>query len=61
MFQRFYRVDDKHGGFGLGLSIVAAIVSLHGFSLEVNNRESGGAWLTTKIKTQMLTDNAIPG
>ena len=25
MFQRFYRSDDKYGGFGLGLSIVAAI------------------------------------
>ncbi|MEA1146302.1 sensor histidine kinase, partial [Klebsiella pneumoniae] len=33
VFQRFYRVDegDQQGGFGLGLSIVAAIINLHGF------------------------------
>ena len=54
VFQRFYRVDDKHGGFGLGLSIVAAIVSLHGFSLEVNNRESGGAWLTLHCRQSLI-------
>lgn len=35
VFRRFYRVDENNaqGGFGLGLSIVAAIVSLHGFKL----------------------------
>ena len=54
VFQRFYRVDDKHSGFGLGLSIVAAIVNLHGFSLEVNNRESGGARLTLHCRQSLI-------
>ena len=44
VFQRFYRVDesDQQGGFGLGLSIVAAIINLHGFKLEVGTSEQGG-------------------
>jgi signal transduction histidine kinase len=48
VFQRFYRSDTsrQHNGFGLGLSIVAAIVNLHGFKLEVGTSELGGARLT---------------
>ncbi|WP_416220975.1 hypothetical protein [Pseudomonas putida] len=34
-----------HAGFGLGLSIVAAIVDLHGFGLEIGESELGGARL----------------
>lgn len=47
VFQRFYRADggNPQTGFGLGLSIVAAIVSLHGFTLEVGTSELGGARL----------------
>ena len=56
VFQRFYRVDDKHSGFGLGLSIVAAIVNLHGFSLDVGSSELGGARLTLDCRQQLLTD-----
>jgi len=54
VFKRFYRCDDTHGGFGLGLSIVAAIVNLHGFSLDVSNRESGGAWLTLHCRQRLI-------
>jgi signal transduction histidine kinase len=48
IFQRFYRSDDaaQHSGFGLGLSIVAAIVNLHGFTLEVGDSDQGGARLS---------------
>ena len=48
VFQRFYRCDEgtQHTGFGLGLSIVAAIVNLHGFTLEVGSSEQGGARMT---------------
>ena len=48
VFRRFYRVEDNnaHGGFGLGLSIVAAIVNLHRFSLDVGSSEHGGARLS---------------
>jgi signal transduction histidine kinase len=47
VFQRFYRAEggNQKSGFGLGLSIVAAIVSLHGFALEVGTSELGGARL----------------
>ncbi len=47
VFRRFYRAEgsSQHGGFGLGLSIVAAIVNLHGFTLEVGSSEYGGARL----------------
>lgn len=56
VFQRFYRVDDnaQNGGFGLGLSIVAAIVHLHGFSLDVGVSEWGGARLTLDCRQRLL-------
>jgi signal transduction histidine kinase len=57
IFQRFYRCEEAtgHSGFGLGLSIVAAIVNLHGFSLEVGGSDQGGARLTLHCRqTQAL-------
>lgn len=56
VFQRFYRVDesDQQGGFGLGLSIVAAIVNLHGFKLEVGTSERGGARLMLECRQQLM-------
>ena len=56
VFQRFYRCDDTHAGFGLGLSIVAAIVSLHGLTLEVRNRDNGGAWLTLHCRLSLINN-----
>jgi signal transduction histidine kinase len=60
VFQRFYRVDDsaQNGGFGLGLSIVAAIVQLHGFSLDVGVSERGGARLTLDCRQRLLAPTA---
>ena len=48
IFQRFYRCDSAtpQGGFGLGLSIVAAVVKLHGFTLKVGSSEQGGTCMT---------------
>ncbi|MDE1166187.1 MAG: HAMP domain-containing sensor histidine kinase [Pseudomonas sp.] len=45
IFQRFYRCDENstQSGFGLGLSIVAAIVNLHGYTLQVGDSPQGGA------------------
>jgi len=56
VFQRFYRVDesDQQGGFGLGLSIVAAIINLHGFKLEVGTSELGGARLVLECRQQLI-------
>jgi len=47
VLKRFYRSEEghRHPGFGLGLSIVAAIVDLHGFGLEIGSSELGGAKL----------------
>jgi len=59
VFRRFYRVDenDAQGGFGLGLSIVAAIVSLHGFKLEVGSSERGGARLSLDCRPSLIAEN----
>jgi len=47
IFSRFYRVDKARsrdaGGSGLGLSIVFDAVRLHGGSVNVEKRESGGS------------------
>jgi signal transduction histidine kinase len=56
VFQRFYRAEsgNQKSGFGLGLSIVAAIVSLHGFALEVGTSELGGARLVLDCGHDLL-------
>lgn len=50
VLQRFYRSEcgrqNAVPGHGLGLSIVAAIVRLHGFRLRIAESESGGAEIT---------------
>jgi signal transduction histidine kinase len=46
VLQRFYRSASSSravAGSGLGLSIVAAIIKLHGFKLEITAAETGGA------------------
>jgi signal transduction histidine kinase len=44
IFRRFWRRDrSQHGSTGLGLSIVQRIVELHGVTIVVENRDSGGA------------------
>ena len=47
VLQRFYRSDwgrdSRAEGYGLGLSIVSAIVRLHGFRLRIDDNETGGA------------------
>jgi two-component system OmpR family sensor kinase len=47
VFERFYRADTSRsrqaGGNGLGLSIVAGLVAAHDGSVDVVNRDGGGA------------------
>lgn len=56
VLQRFYR--SKHApsgrGFGLGLSIVAAIVRLHGCRLEIGASALGGTRMTIHCRTQAV-------
>ena len=43
VLQRFYRVGPSRtvAGSGLGLSLVAAIIRLHGFSIEIADADPG--------------------
>jgi len=47
VLQRFYRSERSREapmqGYGLGLSIVSAIVRLHGFRLRIDDNDTGGA------------------
>ncbi|UWF50769.1 HAMP domain-containing histidine kinase [Pseudomonas sp. N3-W] len=56
IFQRFYRCDDTQhqSGFGLGLSIVAAIINLHGFKLEVGSGVRGGTRMILDCRTALI-------
>ncbi|UUQ65037.1 HAMP domain-containing histidine kinase [Pseudomonas fuscovaginae UPB0736] len=56
VFQRFYRCDDgnQQSGFGLGLSIVAAIISLHGFNLKIGTGENTGARLILECRDNLI-------
>jgi two-component system OmpR family sensor kinase len=50
-FDRFWRADSSRrgNGFGLGLSIVAAVASEHGGSAQVANARDGGAVFTIRL------------
>lgn len=54
-FERFSRAetsrDREHGGAGLGLAVVKALVEAHGGKVEAGNRPSGGAWVRIDIPT----------
>lgn len=57
VFDRFFRADEARrsadvGGSGLGLSIVRAIVKLHGGEISAANRPEGGAVFTVELPRQ---------
>jgi two-component system OmpR family sensor kinase len=64
VFERFYRVDSSRtrgqgGGSGLGLSIVAAVVSAHGGRVGVAQTPGGGA--TFRVELPLARDlPAVP-
>jgi two-component system OmpR family sensor kinase len=53
VFERFYRVDASrarnHGGSGLGLSIVAAIVAAHGGTVSAKSAPGQGMMVTVRL------------
>ena len=57
LFERFFRassaVDDAVPGIGLGLSIVKAIVDLHGGRVEVATRPGAGTTLSIRLPVQV--------
>jgi len=52
-FERFYRADASrtraHGGSGLGLSIVAALVAAHGGRVELDTAPGEGATFSVRL------------
>ncbi|KAF1015486.1 MAG: Alkaline phosphatase synthesis sensor protein PhoR [Stenotrophomonas maltophilia] len=60
VLQRFHRSEaSQGGGFGLGLSIFAAIAGLHGFRLRVGSSSLGGACISLLCRPQAL-DPVLP-
>jgi two-component system OmpR family sensor kinase len=60
VFERFYRGDQargrRTGGAGLGLAIVAALVTAHGGTTGVNTAPGGGAtfWITLPLAAEAV-------
>jgi signal transduction histidine kinase len=62
IFRRFWRRDrSQQGSTGLGLSIVQRIVELHGATITVENRASGGAEFSIHFVFAEKTGAASPG
>ncbi|MDF3932554.1 sensor histidine kinase [Pseudomonas citronellolis] len=58
VFRRLYRGRQgaDSSGFGLGLSIVAAVLALHGFAYQVGDGELGGACFSVLCRTASPLD-----
>jgi two-component system OmpR family sensor kinase len=58
-FERFYRADASrtraHGGSGLGLSIVAALVAAHGGRVELDTAPGEGATFRVRLPLESPT------
>jgi two-component system, OmpR family, sensor kinase len=65
LFERFYRINSSSsrtsGGAGLGLAIVAAIVTAHSGTIEAANEDGHGARVTVTLPAGAPTADAPPG
>jgi len=65
IFERFYRSDPSrsrlHGGAGLGLSIVSAIVASHGGSVSAESRVGSGTTFTVRFPAGPTPTPDTPG
>ena len=57
VFDRFFRADEARAlpGSGLGLAIVQQVVEGHGGSIELTNRDDGGAVATLRLPVEEMT------
>jgi PAS domain S-box-containing protein len=53
IFDPFFTTKATGKGTGLGLTIVKRILDLHGGSIEIRNREAGGAYCRLMFKTSL--------
>lgn len=60
LFQRFTAATTSTAALGLACLSSAAIVNLHGFSLEVDNRPGGGARLTLHCRQSLISAQPRP-
>jgi PAS domain S-box-containing protein len=52
IFDPFFTTKPTGKGTGLGLSVTSKIVALHGGTIDIRNREEGGARVTITLKAQ---------
>jgi two-component system OmpR family sensor kinase len=64
LFERFYRVDPsrsrRHGGAGLGLSIVESITRAHGGTVGAAPGDPGGSVFTVRLPVSPVAEPAAP-
>ena len=68
IFERFYQVEKKHIGSGIGLSLVQRLVELHHGRIEIDSEEGRGSRFIVSIpqdpesydKSEFGTDDDIP-
>jgi two-component system, OmpR family, sensor kinase len=64
VFERFFRADPsrsrRHGGAGLGLSIVASITKAHGGTVTATPGTAGGAVFTVRLPLSHPTGSEAP-
>lgn len=58
LFDPFYRGTGTSAGFGLGLSIARSITDAHGFSLDVDSRDSPGTTFVITIPARLISAGA---